>query len=329
MVLYSHSFYLFSNERVDPLHWLSGGIYTFGNVGVYIFLTVSGYLITQSLMNSTSIFNFIWKRVIRILPALWFMVLTSVFIFGPILSEYSFYEYFNNVGSYNFLKNLFLFVPNNFKIPTVFASNHVGTYNGCLWTIVYEVFFYLMLVVFFISKLLKFKFLLLIQWLLFVVIQFKLGDEISTYSYSSPWILNLNIEKCFRLFIYFEAGVLFYLFKNILYRRYFVFIYLFNAFVISTFFHLSQLTLAFILPPLVIYLSVINDKFSFIEKYGDYSYGIYLYGYVIQQFIVSLKLKFMNEIYLFFISLVISFIFAFFSWHYVEKPMLKLKKLFK
>jgi len=75
------------------------------------------------------------------------------------------------------------------------------------------------------------------------------------------------------------------------------------------------------------YFAISNNLLSFFEKFGDYSYGIYLYGYIIQQYLVSLHLKYMNEYILFVFSLTITFILAFFSWHLVEKPMLKLKSL--
>lgn len=329
MVVFSHSFYLFSLQSKDPLHQLSGGIFTFGNLGVYIFLIVSGFLITQSILNTTSILNFIWKRVIRIFPALWVMVLISVFIFGPLISKDSINTYVTNYSNYDFLKNLFLFIPNNFKIPSIFEYNPIGTFNGCLWTIGYEVFFYLLLVILFIFKLLKYKFLLLIQWLLFIFAQFYFEDKINVYSYSSPWILNLNIENCFRLFIFFESGVLIYLFKD-MFRIKKINLILFIFVILVVFcFRLSNLTLDLILPPLIIYLAISNNLFSFIEKYGDYSYGIYLYGYIVQQYIVSLKVGFMNEYLLFIFSMILSFTLAYFSWHFIEKPALKLKDLIR
>ena len=329
MVVFSHSFYLFSLQSKDPLHQISGGIFTFGNLGVYIFLIVSGFLITQSILNTNSILNFIWRRVIRIFPALWVMVLISVFIFGPLISKYSIQTYFNNYSNYDFLKNLFLFIPNNFKIPSIFEHNPIGTFNGCLWTIGYEVFFYFLLVVVFITKILKFRFLLFIQWLCLIIIQYYLGDKIYIYSYSSPMILNLNIEHCFRLFIFFESGVLLYLFKDLFKIKHFSIKFLFFISFVIILFRVSNITMDLILPPLIIYLAISNNLFSFIEKYGDYSYGIYLYGYIVQQYIVSLKVGFMNEYLLFIFSILSSVTFAYFSWHLIEKPALKLKNLIR
>ena len=329
MVLFSHSFYLFSPLSKDPLHSISGGIFTFGNVGVYIFLVVSGYLITHSILNSLSIKNFIWRRILRIFPALWVMVLLSMFLIGPILSLDSFSEFYRNINNYSFLKNLGLFIPNNFKIGNVFSSNPIGTFNGCLWTIAYEVFFYFLLIFFFVFKFFKFKIFLLVQWLLLVFLQYYLGDKIYTYSYSSPWILNLNIENSFRLFIFFEAGLLLYLFRNIFSSKNFFIILLFGSSLILFLFNYSNLTIDLILPPLVIYFAISSNLFSFFEKYGDFSYGLYLYGYIVQQIIVSFKIVFMNEYLLFIFSLIISLFIAYYSWHFIEKPILRLKNFVK
>jgi peptidoglycan/LPS O-acetylase OafA/YrhL len=61
---------------------------------------------------------------------------------------------------------------------------------------------------------------------------------------------------------------------------------------------------------------------------GDYSYGIYLYGFVIQQAIIAT----VPQIQLWWLHLslsaVIATLFAAFSWHVIEKPILKLRKKF-
>ena len=61
------------------------------------------------------------------------------------------------------------------------------------------------------------------------------------------------------------------------------------------------------------------------EKIGDLSYGIYIYGFPVQQ---TLMYYFkLNYLELMVYSLIISYIFAYFSWHLIEKNALRLKKL--
>ena len=61
------------------------------------------------------------------------------------------------------------------------------------------------------------------------------------------------------------------------------------------------------------------------EKIGDLSYGIYIYGFPVQQALVYFY--HLDYQYLFFLSLLISSILAYFSWHLVEKQALKFKNI--
>jgi peptidoglycan/LPS O-acetylase OafA/YrhL len=58
---------------------------------------------------------------------------------------------------------------------------------------------------------------------------------------------------------------------------------------------------------------------------GDLSYGIYIYGFPVQQTLVYYFG--MDHISLIFTSLIISAMLAYLSWHLIEAPALKLKNL--
>jgi peptidoglycan/LPS O-acetylase OafA/YrhL len=59
------------------------------------------------------------------------------------------------------------------------------------------------------------------------------------------------------------------------------------------------------------------------KSVGDLSYGIYIYGFLIQQTLVYFfKL---NHIELMWYSLIIAYIFGYLSWHLVEKKALQFK----
>jgi peptidoglycan/LPS O-acetylase OafA/YrhL len=67
---------------------------------------------------------------------------------------------------------------------------------------------------------------------------------------------------------------------------------------------------------------------SRILESGDYSYGVYLYGFPIQQTLVHLVPIF-REWWplLFVVGAPMTLAFAMFSWHFIEKPTLSLKRL--
>ncbi len=94
----------------------------------------------------------------------------------------------------------------------------------------------------------------------------------------------------------------------------------------------THLSLVFLISPIMIYI-VTFVGLSKVPKLpifstGDYSYGIYLYGFPIQQALANAFPAFRSMGILFFISLVIVTLFAMVSWHFIEKPILKMRKRF-
>jgi len=74
-----------------------------------------------------------------------------------------------------------------------------------------------------------------------------------------------------------------------------------------------------------VYLGVTNFRRLAVIKGADYSYGIYLYGFVIQQLFVYLaapRFWWLNAL----ICVPAACLFAAFSWHFVEKPAQGLKQ---
>jgi peptidoglycan/LPS O-acetylase OafA/YrhL len=78
---------------------------------------------------------------------------------------------------------------------------------------------------------------------------------------------------------------------------------------------------------LTVYLGLRNPKLDRIVNSGDYSYGLYLYGYPVQQAVITL-LPGMREWYWnLLIALPIAAAIAALSWHLIEKPVLSRKKV--
>jgi peptidoglycan/LPS O-acetylase OafA/YrhL len=61
---------------------------------------------------------------------------------------------------------------------------------------------------------------------------------------------------------------------------------------------------------------------------GDYSYGVYLYGYPLQQTIVTAWPHHGNVFLLILVSVPVITGFAAFSWHLIERPILQLRRRF-
>ena len=58
-------------------------------------------------------------------------------------------------------------------------------------------------------------------------------------------------------------------------------------------------------------------------RYGDFSYGVYIWHYPILQVLVVYGIFSIGGEYAFILSFVVVMLAAFFSWHIIEKPFLK------
>lgn len=61
-------------------------------------------------------------------------------------------------------------------------------------------------------------------------------------------------------------------------------------------------------------------------KYGDFSYGVYLFAYPIQQTLICYIQPQLTPLRLFFLAFPLTLLLAAISWHCVEKPALRLRK---
>jgi peptidoglycan/LPS O-acetylase OafA/YrhL len=115
-----------------------------GTLAVQCFFVISGFLIFMSYERSSSIRTYVEKRIRRIAPAYVLAVVGAAFLLAT-MSELSVGEYFSNAGTWRYLVyNLALA---NFKapdLPGVFPGNLENDINGSLWTIKIEVGFYIL-----------------------------------------------------------------------------------------------------------------------------------------------------------------------------------------
>ncbi len=78
------------------------------------------------------------------------------------------------------------------------------------------------------------------------------------------------------------------------------------------------------LPYILIYVGSVF-RYKFFTKYGDYSYGMYIYAFPIQQFIIFLYDGNLKIHYFIFLSSLVTLILSILSWHFIEKKVLQLK----
>jgi peptidoglycan/LPS O-acetylase OafA/YrhL len=269
-----------------------------------MFFALSGFLVCGSLQRTRAIVPFIVHRVLRIIPALAVEITLSALILGPLMTQLPLTQYFSQSEFYHYFLNIIGFI--HFVLPEVFANNpEPYTINASLWTIPYELECYITLVIIASIGLLKrirlFTALVLVSWCVFTGLLLWHGSVAEEMQSGPPGRL---------LVISFLAGNVIFLLRDWLR----VSPVLLVASAVLSYGLLSRPETAFLAPLpvayLTAYLGLLNPPKIPVLMDGDYSYGLYLFAFPIQQTY----------------SAILSLGYAFMSWHLIEKPILSHRK---
>jgi len=322
-----HSFYVAQGEphQLAQLHffWFPG--YAI----LSMFFALSGFLITASAMR-LSLGNFIINRGLRIIPALLVEVMLSALILGAIFTTLPLSEYLRSEGFWRYFGNVAGLV--SLTLPGVFGTNPDHLVNVSLWTIPYEIGCYVVIAGLIMFRCLHRPRMVLALCVAFSVIAFgfSLIEPDSTHA-SALDPRNIFIGRGSRLFISFLLGIAIYLYRfDIAYSHRSAAACLVFCVVIAAVGPLPGVLLNVLVTPALVYLTAylgVSDlpELPLFNK-GDYSYGIYLYGYPLQQTIVALWPYQGNVFLLFVLSVPLITAFAMFSWHAIEYPILTLRR---
>ncbi len=311
-VIISHSFSLLKYDQIDFL----------GVLGVTIFFVISGYLITQSWVHNPSPSRYLKKRLLRILPALVFCTFVTMFIIGPLTTSIPLVQYFSNIHTWSYLKNILLY-PLQFTLPGVFEKNISPLLvNHSLWTLPVEFTAYLLIVLFGILKILK-KHFITVGLLVLIIADIYLRRF--TF-YATTSFYDFGINGIVPYFIYFFIGSALYLLKVKIRFNIVLFACSLIIFIIAFFFPVFLYGYFFSVPYIVFSIAFFHKKISLFGK-TDPSYGIYLFSMPIQQTFIHF-FPIIHPITLLLGSYVFSILVAFISWHFIESKFLLLKKHF-
>ena len=316
LVVFSHSFALVG--QVEP-HL---GSVKLGTLGVWIFFILSGYLISKSWDQYPRFNVFFAKRILRIFPGLFVAVIFSIIVCGIFFSSLSVTNYITNQGTLNYLNNILLY-NTVFNLPEVFSDNYYpNTVNGSLWSLAYEFTMYIGVALLGAVKIYK-RVPPLQIWITLFTINFIM--YIIGYKNLAMSIFYLDIVLLAQLALMFYSGVLMHKEARRITLSTKIGIYILFAYIL----------LMVVTPNLSIFYSATLlayalfalgrcDLMSWIGKYGDFSFGIYIYSFPFQQMIVAIA-KIQEPYLLFAISLPLSVIAGALSWYLVEARVLKLK----
>jgi peptidoglycan/LPS O-acetylase OafA/YrhL len=316
----SHSF--FASQGDNGLLW-GTPVRPFLMAMVPVFFGLSGFLVTGSALRTASLQVFLTFRILRILPALVTEVTLSALILGPLLSSVSWHDYFTNREFVEYFGNIIGKI--RFVLPGMFLDNPMpGIVNINLWTLKPEFTCYVIMAALILTGVVRKG-----GWVILSVVAVLIGSLIVNYAHNisensnggnNPYIPYVAV-------LYFMLGAAaFHLRDYVPVDRKLFVISAVDAYILML--HPGY-AFAAAIPAMYCMLYIGMQRFPrtrLIES-GDYSYGIYLYGFPIQQTLVHLFPIF-REAWpmLFLVGAPLTFAFAAVSWHFIEKPTLYLKR---
>lgn len=319
LVIYGHApAFVQGAQSSDFVAYLLGFDYS-GSLAVKFFFMLSGMLVTLSIMSRPDALQFLLKRAARIFPGLFVCVLLTAFVIGPLFTQLDLLEYFTHSSTWNYVFHNATLFQLEWNLPGVFTAAKTSVVNGSLWTLPLEVVCYLFLVAFYTLGIWRNKVFATIFLSVVIFVSFFAPEYLPAYF--------ANNHEATKLAGCFALGALFATHSELI---------SINA---INLFALALLTLLFWASPLkillfylcffyaCIYLSSISIVVNRLKLPGDASYGVYIYGFVVQQ---SLANMFPQQGVLFnqLTAAVIALGLGFCSWFWVEKPILVLTKEF-
>jgi peptidoglycan/LPS O-acetylase OafA/YrhL len=323
-VLITHSFALaIGSGDAEPFRDTLG--MTMGSIAVDIFFITSGFLVTASLLGRKSLVEFFWARTLRIFPALLVMLLVTVLILGPLLTSLSVQEYFADSNTYiYFLKCATLFTGIKYQLPGVFELNpYKDAVNGSLWTMPYEVKMYSVLAItwFTLGKLTGIHHESAFRKLVLIATAISLFALIAQHFYM------LESGNFTRLFFMFFSGASYYILKENIKLSPLLFWILLSTLFASSLISRHIFFIAYITSASYLLFYIAYAPKEYIRKYnsfGDYSYGVYIYAFPVQQTVAALVPQ-ISVLAMILISAPVTLALAFASWHLLEQWALGFK----
>ncbi len=285
------------------------------STSVSSFFVISGFLIYRSCLRSSSLRSFWEKRFRRILPAYVLIVLLVIALFFP-FSTFGLRDY---IFSSDMVKYLLANLTTlNFLHPGLPGVMDGAAVNPSLWTIKIELLLYLSTPLWVLLYERLDRSLSLFVVTLFSVVSVLLRwhadvTGVAVYDLVGKWG---SLAACYL------AGISLYLYRDLLQRyKWYLFVPCLLLLLVTDAPYVIEAVLPFALG---VVLFVVAFSFPFLNgfgKFGDLSYGIYVYHGPVIFFTICLgwKLSLLG----FVATLAITLLSAFLSWHLLEKRVLR------
>lgn len=335
LVIVDHAFPL-SGNGADPFWGYTLGQESLGGFAVAGFFVVSGFLISRSAM-SVDFLGFLWRRILRIFPAFWLVLLVTVLIVAPFfywLDHGSLNGYITRgfPGPWSYLRLNWTLSIGQYGLLDVFGQTPYGkevgwsVMNGSLWTLEYEWRCYLIVgVMALVAVFSRARVLVPIIAGALTLAGALVTTNKDLLTAMAPWLGDPHFVRLTALFLLGGVAAA-YPEKIPMDGR----LAAAAAAVVGVTlfwqggYHLvGGVALAYCL----LWFAYCGPKALFrIGAVNDYSYGIYVYGFLMQMSLAQLGVHLWGLPAYIVLAWLATFCFAFISWHLVEKRALRLKK---
>jgi peptidoglycan/LPS O-acetylase OafA/YrhL len=320
-IMFTHSFDLLDKNKYELARVISNGRINFSFIGLSIFFSISGYLIAKSAERSSGIKNYLWKRILRIQPLLIVTCLLTVLVMGPAYTSLSIRDYLLNSNTWTYFRNILPVFGLQFTLPGVFLNDVAEPgVNGSLWTLIVEERLYLLVCIFFLFYRNRFMFLFSL------IIPINILYLVNRFYFTSSVIPYLNSGAFFYALIFLNASALYFLRINFSKHLFGYIIVSVGMILIGMSFPSLSFIYFFSIPFLINSIAQVKGALNKTGKYGDFTYGIYVFAFPIQQMLISSKIA-TKPYQLFLYSIILVVPLAITSWHLIEKKSLKMKNL--
>lgn len=312
---------------------------TLGTYALSGFFALSGYLITASRLSSHSTKDYLWRRVLRIYPAWVASLLFVAVLAGPLslrLEGKSGYDW--NSAFHYVVDNLWLALRALTVDGTLLDTPIKAVWNFSAWTLFYEFVLWVgmaLLVSIFRGRSLKlgmwlglitFTALKLAHQILSGSTTVAAADEQTLHAQHAGSLLTL-LEPLARLGIFFMAGAILYVYRD---RVRMAGLWALAAFGISAGLAVVGMFHTFAALPWAYFVvwCATSRRFGRVNFPDDYSYGMYIYAYPVTQLVATFALAHPMPLAAFMLlSTLLTAPIAWLSWHALEKPAMRLKRL--
>jgi peptidoglycan/LPS O-acetylase OafA/YrhL len=281
-----------------------------------MFFALSGFLVVGSLERSKTVLGFLLLRILRIFPALIAEVTLSALVLGMIMTSEPLSTYLSSPMFHRYFLNLIGDI--QYLLPGVFDSNpNAHVVNGQLWTVPFELECYIVLALLWAMRIVRFEIVIIVAVSL-AQIAFAgrafLGGEVIESTVPGRVLV-----------LVFLCGVALYCLRSRLPWNPTLFFVAAITSIVLLFIPRGSYFVAGPIAYVTVYVGLLNPKKPWVLEGRDYSYGIFLYGFPIQQTIAALG----PWTHHWYVNLLLSspliLMFSAASWHFLERPALQLR----